>query len=74
MQICEHDAVMFSLAMDAIVRGASGKITICVPLMMIEDAIKEMKERHGYELKSSEQPVAPSWRHGYEQIPRTRAG
>ena len=69
MQICEHDAVMFSLAMDASIRGSNGKITICVPLMMIEDAIKDMKERQGYELKSGEQEVAPSWRHGYEQIP-----
>lgn len=69
MQICEHDAVMFSLAMDASIRGSTGKITICVPLMMIEDAIKDMKERQGYELKSSEQVNAPSWRNGFEQIP-----
>lgn len=69
MQICEHDAVMFSLVMDASIRGSNGKITICVPLLMIEDAIKQMKERQGYELKSSEQAAAPSWRNGYEQIP-----
>lgn len=69
MQICEHDAVMFSLAMEASIRGASGRITICVPLMMIEDAIKDMKERQGYEPDADGQPTATSWRHGYEKIP-----
>jgi flagellar motor switch protein FliM len=69
MQICEHDAVMFSLAMDASIRGSNGKITICVPFIMIEDAIKKMKARQGYELQASEQDTVPSWRNGYEQIP-----
>ena len=68
MQICEHDAVMFSLSMDASIRGSNGKITICVPLIMIEDAIKKMKKRQGYELQSNQQSVAP-WRNGYEKIP-----
>ena len=69
MQICEHDAVMFSLTMDASIRGSSGKITICVPLLMIEDAIKEMKVRQSYEHKFVEKSEGPSWRGGYEKIP-----
>jgi flagellar motor switch protein FliM len=68
IQICEHDAIMFSLSMEANIRGASGRISICVPLFMIEAAIRDMQARQGYEGRPDKK-VGALWRNGYEQIP-----
>jgi flagellar motor switch protein FliM len=68
IQICEHDTVMFSLTMEATVRGAVGRITICVPLFMIENAIRQMQVKPDHEAQQRAKAM-PSWRDGYELIP-----
>lgn len=68
IQICEHDTVMFSLSMEANIRGATGRISICVPLFMIESAIRNMNTRPDNDGRP-EMKSGPHWRDGYERIP-----
>lgn len=68
LQICERDTVMFSLTMDASLRGANGRIGICVPLFMIEDTVRKLNvqpENGG----GSALRKGPAWRSLYAQIP-----
>jgi len=68
LQICEHDTVMFSLMMDASIRGASGRLGICVPLHMIEEPVRKLHLRPGEE--NIQKPVKMrTWRSMYAQIP-----
>lgn len=69
LQMCEHDTVMLSLAMDAELRGCSGKIGITVPLYMIEGAVREMQEARKRDGQQPRQRIGPSWRAGFGLIP-----
>jgi len=67
LQICEHDTVMFSLMMDAALRGASGRMGISVPLFMIEEPIRKLQEKRaedGEKRKTKKQ----TWRPLYGEI------
>ncbi|MFP4157399.1 MAG: flagellar motor switch protein FliM [Opitutales bacterium] len=68
LQICEHDTVMFSLMMDASLRGANGRIGICVPLHMIEEPIRHLHLRRGQNEEKKERK-SRTWRPMYAEIP-----
>jgi flagellar motor switch protein FliM len=68
LQICEHDTVMFSLMMDASLRGATGRIGICVPLHMIEEPIRHLHLKRGQNEKKEERK-SRTWRPMYAEIP-----
>lgn len=67
LQICEHDTVMFSLMMDASLRGAIGRLGISVPLHMIEEPVRELNVKPGgNELKKERK--AMTWRSTFAEI------
>ena len=68
LQICEHDTVMFSLMMDASLRGATGRIGICVPLHMIEEPIRHLHLKRGQNEEKKERK-SRTWRPMYAEIP-----
>lgn len=68
LQICEHDTVMFSLMMDASLRGASGRLGISVPLHMIEEPVRELNVKPG-EDDVKKVRKARTWRSMYAEIP-----
>jgi flagellar motor switch protein FliM len=68
LQICEHDTIMLSLSMEAQVRGCAGKLGICVPLYMIEEAVRKMQEMRRQESAYNQVKAKPAWRKAYEQI------
>lgn len=68
LQICEHDTVMFSLSMDATLRGANGRIGICVPLYMIEEPVRQLNAKPGNKNDSGIEKKNPAWRSMYSQI------
>lgn len=69
LQICEHDSVMLSLAMEAQLRGCVGRIGIYVPLYMIEDAVRHMQSQRKLENQTNRNKSGPAWRPGFERIP-----
>ena len=69
LQICEKDTVMFSLTMDASLRGATGRIGICVPLFMIEETVRKLNVKPESAGGASAIKKGPAWRALYAQIP-----
>lgn len=67
LQICEHDTVMFSLMMDAALRGASGRLGISVPLFMIEEPIRKLQAKH-IENGGQKQAKSRTWRPMYGEV------
>jgi flagellar motor switch protein FliM len=68
LQICEHDTVMFSLMMDASLRGAVGRLGICVPLHMIEEPVRQLNVKRMQDGLKKERKVR-TWRPMYAEIP-----
>lgn len=67
LQICEHDTVMFSLMMDAALRGASGRMGISVPLFMIEEPIRKLQAKRSENGEKKERKRR-TWRPLYGEI------
>ncbi len=68
LQICEHDTIMLSLTMEAQIRGCAGRLGICVPLFMIEEAVRWMQEQRKQESAFNEARSKAAWRNAYGDI------
>lgn len=68
LQVCEHDTIMLSLTMEAQIRGCAGRLGICVPLFMIEEAVRHMQEQRKQESAFNEARSKAAWRNAYGDI------